>query len=151
MILILSLITLVVLCFYAWDTHALAKASIQQVENAQMPFLALVKLHRELPVAVQQRSGLTSGYWIWVIQNQGNAAAINIKVRGEMVKERTGDSESFTSSIAPIPVGDNKSLSPDGRAVITSCTIEYESLDGRTFCTAITSVDGEHHFAYHRS
>jgi hypothetical protein len=36
-----TLITLIVLCVYAWDTKTIARASVEQGENAQMPLISL--------------------------------------------------------------------------------------------------------------
>jgi hypothetical protein len=40
---VLTFFTLLVLCKYAWDTRQIARVSIEQLHNAQMPYLALVQ------------------------------------------------------------------------------------------------------------
>ena len=62
---ILTVMTLIVLCIYAWDTHKIAKTSVEQLNNSQIPFLALGK------------SGNTDNS-VWLIENQGNSAALNL-------------------------------------------------------------------------
>lgn len=64
----LSFLTLVVLAKYAFDTNQIAKASVLQIENSQMPFLTVAM--RE---TVQDRQGG------WVIENQGFGPALNIR------------------------------------------------------------------------
>ena len=67
---ILSGATLVILYGYARDTKTIAEKSVEQVENAQMPFLALVSKEADV------RPHFTGG---WVLENQGSGAALNIR------------------------------------------------------------------------
>ena len=141
---ILSFVTLAVLCLYAWDTHKLAKASVEQVKNAQMPFLALVKIKRDnQPVATPLRAFIPPTSMAWAIQNQGNAAAMNIKVNGKFDDGSAKATNVFSEALNPIPVGAWTFISVYPASQITECTIEYSSLDERRFRTGITTEKGE--------
>ena len=147
----LTLITLAVLCVYAWDTHKLAKSSIEQVKNAQMPFLALVKIKRDNPPApMQLRAFVPPTSLAWAVQNQGNAAAVNIIVKCNIDDEAAKESSVFSEGLNPIAVGAWTFVSVYPVAHITNCTIEYSSLDVLKFRTDISTVDDDHHLEFHR-
>jgi hypothetical protein len=81
-IVILTAWTLKVLRDYAADTKKIASASVKQIENSQMPFLAAVQV-------------LNVG---WVIRNQGFGPAINILYTG-------GDNRDRNRMMATEPLG----------------------------------------------
>ena len=136
---VLTFFMLLVLCIYAWDTRQIARVSIEQLHNAQMPYLALVqKWHN---------SALR-----WAIENQGNSAALNIKVKGDYTFRQIGD-KTFVKSDQnkphdPMKLENNNTI-PAGRyealdcprtpinEPILSCKIEYNSLEGRRFVTDV--------------
>ena len=152
---VLSIITLTVLFLYAWDTHKLANASVEQVKNAQMPFLALVRLTKvdnEVELMMAQVGSLHSPtYLAWAVQNQGNSAAVNIRARGEFAEGTASGSSSFSEPLNPIPVGASVFIGVHPSAHVTTCTIDYSSLNGREFRTEITTVNGEHRLGFRRS
>jgi hypothetical protein len=148
---ILSFVTLAVLCLYAWDTHKLAKASVEQVKNAQMPFLALVKADKDVDPITARVSALSPPtYPAWAVQNQGSAAAVNVRVRGECAERTANAPSSFSEPLNPIPVGAYTFLRVHSSAQIRSCTIEYVSLAGREFRTEITTENGELRLVFRR-
>lgn len=148
---ILSVITLFVLFLYALDTHKLANASVEQVKNAQMPFLALVKVMKDAdPMKAQMGVLFSQPYAAWAVQNQGNAAAVNIRVRFESAEGVKSNSNPFSESLNPIPVGASAFIRVHPAAHITDCMIDYSSLDGRKFRTEITTVNSEHHLEFRR-
>jgi hypothetical protein len=69
-IVILTLLTLIVLLGYARDTKRIAQASVDQLDNAQMPFLA-----------VRQEENVAGQVAGWVLDNQGSGPAINISYK----------------------------------------------------------------------
>ena len=147
----LSVLTLLVLCRYAWDTYKLANASVEQVKNAQMPFLALVKVERDFPNKTNQLiARLPTTFLAWAVENQGNAAAVNISIHGEILPGAMDEQTVLFESINPIPVRGNILLNVRPAATITSCTIAYSSLDGREFRTEITTVDSKHQLVFRR-
>ena len=151
MLVFLTIATLLVLFVYARDTHKLANASIEQVRNAQMPFLALVKAEKETPpIAMRMTSLAPSTFMAWAVQNQGNAAAVNIEVSGECDGRSTKGSGEFSESLNPIPAGASTFIAIPQAAHITRCTIEYSSLDERRFCTEVTRVEDEQRVTFRR-
>lgn len=129
--------TLLVLRGYAQDTKKIAdksveqiaksaeqiNVSVQQTENAQRPFLALV-------------SNPNTGEW--GIANQGAGPALNIKHSNHHGKEGM-------VGIPPLAKGDFYILNSYNRSAVESrgFTINYESLGGVTYATAVTWVNGE--------
>jgi hypothetical protein len=146
----LSFATFLVLCLYAWDTRKLAKASVAQVENAQMPFLALVKAEKEVDPSKAQLPLSSHSFLAWAIQNQGNAAAVNIKVCYECANRTANQSNSSPESLNPISADSHTFIKLPPSAQIVSCSIEYESLDGRKYQTEITTLNNELHLVFHR-
>ncbi len=150
---ILSFITLAVLIRYAWDTRKLANTSVEQVNNAQTPFLALIRLDKEAdPIMAFAGGRLASApYQAWAVQNQGNAAAVNIRVSGESTEGATREPCSFSEPLNPIPAGASVFIGVHPAAHIIACTFGYSSLDGRKFCTEVATVNGEFHVEFLRS
>jgi hypothetical protein len=92
---ILSGATLVILYGYARDTKTIAEKSVEQVENAQMPFLALVSKEADV------RPHITGG---WVLENQGSGAALNIRH-----SEPQGN-DGWVENVPPLAVGEFRPL-----------------------------------------
>jgi hypothetical protein len=86
---VLTFATLLVLCKYAWDTRQIARVSVAQLHNAQMPYLALVQK--------TQNSDL-----VWAIENQGNSAALNIKIKGEYGFVETNGAKSCARAVSQL-------------------------------------------------
>jgi hypothetical protein len=120
---ILTLLTLLVLKRYAADTKTIASASVTQIENSQMPFLALA-----MSYSIQnQPAG-------WVLENQGPGPAINVK----FVQLEGGKG---VRSIPPIGPEKMCELYPEiGNAAGEKAPmqIDYESLSGSSCRTVIT-------------
>jgi hypothetical protein len=140
----LTFVTLLVLFLYAQDTHKLANASIEQVRNAQMPFLALVRIEKDNVFRNERLAAFTPPtYQLWAIENQGNAPAINIKVSGRCAAGAKGEQKTITQFLNPIPPGGNSSLKVHSSERIENCQIDYTSLDGRGFRTQVISENEE--------
>jgi hypothetical protein len=137
----LTFFTLLALCKYAWDTRQIARVSIEQLHNAQMPYLALVqKWHN---------SGLR-----WAVENQGNSVALNIKIEGKYSFRQIGGKSPIkcdqNKSYDPMKLENNNTI-PAGafealdcprtpvNEPIICCKIEYNSLEGRRFLTEVVS------------
>jgi hypothetical protein len=104
---ILTVLTLIVLCIYARDTHKIAKTSVEQLNNSQMPFLALRR--------TGQQSSSNRRIADWCIENQGNSAAINITAELNTISDSYPSSMSVsykneTLHLDPIPAGENKTI-----------------------------------------
>jgi hypothetical protein len=126
--------SLLVLRGYAEDTKRIADKSveqigisIQQTENAQKPFLALVTK----PPANLFRGG-------WVIENQGSGPALNIY-------HSHHGGEVGTVNIPPLAKGEFRILiSFDYDAVVTKpFEMTYDSLSGIGYVTVVSWVAGE--------
>ena len=145
----LTAATLVVLCVYARDTHQLAKSSMEQVKNAQTPFLALVRIEKDNIIRNERLAALTPPtYQLWAIENQGNAPAINIRVNGQCVPGANGKQAIISQFLNPIPSGGNVPLKVHSAEKIMDCQIEYGSLDGRRFRTNLTVENDELHSTF---
>jgi len=118
--------TLIVLYGYAMDTKAIANASILQIQNAQMPFLAIVK---------NDNTRLETGGW--VLKNQGFGTAINIR------HSEPGGSGAFTENVNPLAKGDSLPLAGFDINVMRNhvFTAEYESLSGTKYHTVVAWKD----------
>jgi len=122
---------------YAKDTKKIATASVhqadisvQQIENAQKPFIALIL----------KREGITEYFpGGWVIENQGFGPALNLH---------------HTHPLAPAQWDYTKPVLANGefhwltRFVLDHMQnhefkIEYESLSGKKYRTLVVWVDGE--------
>jgi hypothetical protein len=116
--------TLKVLREYAADTKRMAQSSVEQSENAQMPFVVLAEQtgpHRTC---------------LWMIHNQGFGPAVNIyhsRWRGPAVPNMM----TATPPLAPT----EKTMIDDNSANIRTendgFRIEYESLSGRKYRTVV--------------
>jgi hypothetical protein len=117
--------TLVVLRKYAADTKSMAKNSSEQIENAQMPFVALVMG--------------SSPSRPWIIKNQGFGPALNI-VHTEF--DGTKNTMRWTTPLAP---GEESviSLASGGLIHTIGFTVEYESLGGKQFRTITKQTSGQ--------
>jgi hypothetical protein len=148
---LLSLVTLCVLAVYAWDTHTLAKSSVEQARNAQMPFLALINIDEELRRTTfnQLSAFLPSSVPVWAVQNQGNAAAVNIRIDGAWAGQKPNETLSFSHALNPLPVNGYATLKNSAVKRLESCIITYSSLDGRDFWTEIKNLNGELELTFH--
>jgi hypothetical protein len=134
LLLILSFLTLLVLIKYAYDTSQIAKASISQTENSQMPFLAVAM--RE---TMQDRQGG------WAIENQGFGPAINI--RYSLYDANGAKQWRLTASLAKgaeyrAAHNEISEALRQGREF----EIEYESLSGRRYRTVVTQPFSTHFY-----
>jgi hypothetical protein len=134
---ILTFLTLIVLCVYAWDTRRIANISIKQFNSSQTPFLALI------------RDTSNNNYSAWVIENQGNSAALNICVHYDCIcpmyetMRKDSEIERIPLSLCPIPPGKNVTLfQPSMFESLSKCKIEYSSLDERHFITDVEIKNG---------
>lgn len=112
----LTAVTLYVLFGYAADTKRIARASIAQLENAQMPFVNVVQ--NDLP----PHSG-------WQLRNQGFGPALNLKcsfVDGKHI-----------SSLATGEIFMVQNEFPSIVAGRVEADIRYESLSGLEYHTFI--------------
>jgi len=121
--------TLVVLRRYAADTKTIAKNSTEQIENAQMPFIALV-----------QTTGDDSRRVPWAIRNQGFRAAVNMYYT-RFLPERPPMMQ-WTTPLAPT---NEYPLQRETGDLLTNdgFTVEYESLSGKKFRTTVKRVGNE--------
>jgi hypothetical protein len=92
----LTLITLIVLKHYAADTKTIARASVSQLENSQMPFLAVIMR----PNTVHSTGG-------WGIENQGFGPAINV------LYSSTGHKDTPHMALGSMPRGDIQAVHAD--------------------------------------
>ncbi|PYX33187.1 MAG: hypothetical protein DMG77_00775 [Acidobacteria bacterium] len=118
---ILTLLTLIVLKGYAADTNTIAQASVSQLENSQMPFLAVA-------FGDQEGGG-------WGIYNQGFGPAINISY-SRYDRERR---EMFP--IPPIAPGRRQIVHNEYAHAVgnpAGFEIQYESLSGAKYRTLIS-------------
>jgi hypothetical protein len=118
----LTVRTLLVLRDYAADTKRIARAGVTQIENSQMPFLALAMSYN--------LQGLAAG---WVIANQGSGPAINVKF--SHIQSGSG-----VLSIPPIAAKEASEVYPAvGNAATAheAIQIDYESLSGSKYLTVI--------------
>ncbi len=128
-IVVLTYLTLVVLKDYASDTKTIAKASASQLENAQMPFLAVVLKAEDV---VRRFPGG------WVIENQGFGPAINA----------TWSYTQYGLVIRPLPalpptaIYDVQNIFPQLIGNPPGVSIDYESLSGLRYQTLITWGEG---------
>lgn len=124
----LTLRTLLVLKDYASDTKKIANAGLLQLENSQMPFLAVIMRPAVSPNDVGG----------WGIENQGFGPAINVRYSGHV----SGDSrEEYTESI---PKGGTLAMHGDISAAFRfnqALVIQYESVSGSTYRSTIAMVD----------
>jgi|SRR5439155_3598654 len=133
---VLTLLTLIVLKRYASDTKTIASASVSQLENSQMPFLAIVMR----PSTRESEGG-------WGIQNQGFGPAVNVRYSGHSREA------SHTQSIEPLAKGAIEAVHADIADAFNlkrPVVIEYESLSGLKYRTIVTMVDGVMQTQFHK-
>ena len=120
----LTLLTLIVLNGYAKDTKRIANSSVDQIENSQMPFLALIRTPEK----------------DWLVANQGYGAAINVCFRAY-----GGDTPKL--ELPPIAAGafsDKYAAFGNAAGAKREMRLDYESLSGRKYATRITwHADGD--------
>ena len=121
---VLTLLTLLVLLRYVWDTRRIAKASVRQIENAQTPFLAVL-----------QQEHLVGQVGGWVLENQGFGPALNI-VCGYRQNQRNVRVQMY--SLAPRTPRSLASHFENARGTPEGFKIEYESVSGEKYQTFIT-------------
>jgi hypothetical protein len=132
----LTLLTLIVLKKYASDTKTIANASISQLENSQMPFLAIV-----------MRRSTRESDGGWGIQNQGFGPAVNVSYSGH------GREASHTQSVEPLAKGATEAVHADiadAFSLKRPVVIEYESLSGLKYRTIVTMVDNVMQTQFHK-
>jgi hypothetical protein len=128
-IVLVSALTLIVLCIYAADTKRIAKASVQQVENAQTPFLA-----------VRQEENVPNQVGGWILENQGFGPALNIVCR---YCENQQEVRVYMYSLGPRTPRSLQNHFANARGTPEGFTIEYASLSGKNYETFITWVGQE--------
>jgi hypothetical protein len=96
----LTLITLIVLKHYAADTKTIARASVLQLENSQMPFLAVI---------MQPNTTHSTGEWR--IENQGFGPAINVTYS-------SGHKDATLKPLGSMPRGDIQPVHADVDGVL---------------------------------
>jgi hypothetical protein len=131
--------TLAVLRRYAADTATIAKVSASQMENSQMPFLAVIQRTIVKPDYV---------FTIWSIQNQGSGPALTVRfnLRSEKGEEKTG-------TIGALAPAGEYELSGDMPRTIghgTTFRIEYSSLTGLQYVTVAVLDNGEMRTQFHK-
>lgn len=140
---VLTGVTLFVLWGYAKETKRIANASVLQIENSQMPFLALV--HQSVTTAqVQemQKTNIIPKAFIppeWIVQNQGNGPAINVTTThcfDEGIAGRSSQKNAMAKGDWFEVGGINVDLKRQQRF-----TIEYESLSRNKYRTEVTWAD----------
>ena len=114
--------TLIVLRGYAADTHHLANHSALQIENAQMPFLAITRNQ--------------GGQGEWVIANQGFGPAVNVTYHG-FTKDEKPEQPNPVHTIAPREVvGFANHFIRSNRDFV----VDYESLAGKKYRSIVTTA-----------
>ena len=113
----LTLVTLIVLCVYARDTKKIARASVEQLENSQMPFITLS----------EQSDNISK------LQNQGVGVALN--VQGLVYHRDETRYETIRENIGPGGTS-RRSISVDS-SNLRNARFTYASLSGREYVTEI--------------
>jgi hypothetical protein len=130
-IVVLTAWTLKVLREYAADTKKIAETGTAQIEhshiqleNTQMPFLAIVKE----PGTPQKHAG-------WYLQNQGFGPALNIMFTGD-----SNGNEPVMKPTAPLRAGEDRFENYDIERVVARFRrfeAHYESLSGLKYKTTV--------------
>jgi hypothetical protein len=121
--------TLTVLKKYAKDTQGIAEASVSQLKNTQMPFLALV-----------QRES-------WTLENQGFGPAINIVFDFT----QAGREPRHITALAPKGLHNIHYFFADALAHPAGVLIQYESLSGLKYSSFLTWNElGEIHTVFEK-
>jgi hypothetical protein len=135
---VLTFLTLIILCIYAYDTHQIARSTVEQYRDSQTPFLALIKVRQEnMPRGNQLDTIMPRFSTLWAIENQGNATAINIQVSAKIFLDDVDKKSDFSANYNPIAVGCHEIIKVSQAESFLSCDLRYESLDGRRFKTSI--------------
>jgi hypothetical protein len=131
---VVTIYTLIVLRRYAADTKIIAKNSSDQIENAQMPFVALV-LRTELSPSPGSSSSP------WAIRNQGSGAAINIYFTRFVGNEKPPIMQWMT----PLGPGEECVMARESGDIVqtTGFIVECESLSGKKYRTTSKREGGE--------
>lgn len=127
---------------YANDTKTLARASQDQIEAAEVPFLVVAGVGVGHPLV---------GNASHVLRNIGNGPALNcvFRLRRPKLFTETRDPAVWTEArdgYEEVGAGDEKAL---GGLVVTAMehethfVLEYESLSGRRYSTTCTRADAE--------
>jgi hypothetical protein len=121
--------TLVILRRYAADTKTIAKASVEQIENSQMPFVGLV-----------MTTGESSRIAPWAIRNQGSGVALNIYF-SRLVNENV-----TMQWMTPLAPGEECPLEREVGVILgaeSGFVVEYQSLAGRKYRTTTRRVENQ--------
>jgi hypothetical protein len=119
--------TLVVLRRYAADTKTIAKTSVEQVENAQMPFVAIVMGD--------------STHVPWAMRNQGSGTAVNIYFSRPL-----NANEVMMQWMTPLAPREEIPLDHKSGDLLTTKNgfiVEYESLSGKKYRTTTTRFENK--------
>jgi len=124
-----------VLIKYAVDTNKIAKNSTQQLENSRMPFIALVMKKDD-----ERYSG-------WAIKNLGFGTAINI-----YYTRCLPDRKPMMQWMTPLAPGEDYPLprENDIQMAKSGFRVEYESLSGIKYRTAVEWVNGDPNTKFYR-
>ena len=122
-IVVLTAWTLRVLRAYASDTNRLANHSALQIENAQIPFLAITRN--------------ASGQGEWVVANQGFGPALNPTYHG-FTKDGKPEPSNPLHTIAPREV---VSFAHPFIRATRDFVIDYESLSGQKYRSTVRTAE----------
>ena len=123
---VVTSLTLIVLCKYAWDTNRIARNSSIQVENSQRPFIALIMT-------------IEHGLRFWKFKNQGCGPAVNVRYLRYLPNK-----PAIMQWASPMAPGDEYGLPQENDAgmVEGGFKVEYESLSGKRYCTTEEWIEG---------
>jgi hypothetical protein len=113
----LSVVTLVVLAIYGWDTHRIAVTITELGENSQKPFITIAGLNDNESTLENQGVGVALNVQGWVYNLDGT--------RHEFIRENIGAGR---HSQKPIPIN---------RTTLRNARFEYASLGGNEYVTEI--------------
>ena len=133
---VVNSLTLLVLCKYALDTKKIANNSSQQIENAQMPFIALV-----MKTDVERTSD-------WAIRNQGFGTAVNIMY----LRYLPGKANPMMQWSTPLAPSEEYSLPRENQLAMRQggFRVEYEALTGKKYVTAVAWTNGVMRTEFHK-
>jgi hypothetical protein len=123
---VVTSLTLIVLSVYTFFTYKIAKNSTRQIENSQMPFVALI---------MKTDESRFSGNW--AIKNQGAGAAINI-----YYTRHSPDRAPKMQWTTPLAPAEEYHLGIENDQWV-DFKIEYESLDGTRYRTTVKRENGD--------
>jgi len=124
---VLTLITLLVLKGYADDTKTIAKNGKQEIENSQMPFIAVVERNRQYD----------SSDGRWKIKNQGFGPAINIHYTRSLGQQQK------SQWVPPLAPSEHHPVDNESIEIAGGFKVDYESLSGKTYHTLVERENGE--------